>query len=125
MAIHPRHRGHGEGQEAPPHRVQQRPEAVRLYGVGEVETVGVELRDGAGGDDHAGGVTAELEDVKRGEQRGEEGRREAVVWGAEEAEDVDLGLGGGAGYGAPGVGSQRGDGDGEEGFLSRHVDGDI
>lgn len=119
MAVHPGDGGHGEGQEASPDRVQQRPEAVGAHGVAEVEAVGVELLDGRGGDDDAGLVAAELEDVEGREQRRQEGRRQAVVRRGAEAEDVDLGRGRGAGDGAADVGLEGRDGDGEEG-ICRH-----
>ena len=81
----------------------------------EVEPIGVELWDGAGGDDDAGRVgLVELEDVESGEEGAAKGCRDAVVgWGGE-CEEVDERLGLGAGDCASDVRTQRRDGDSEK-----------
>lgn len=83
----------------------------------EIQAVGVEFRDAACGDDHAGGVVAEFEDVEGLEERAAEGGGEAVVRGGNECEEVDLRLRLGAGDCAAGMGAAGGDGDGEEGHV--------
>lgn len=88
----------------------------------EVQAVGVELGDAAGGDDDAGGVAAELEDVQGLEEGAAERGREAVVRGGDEGEQVDLGLRLGGGDGAAWVGAAGGDRHGEEGHCWRRDD---
>lgn len=105
---------HDLRQETGPNLVEQGPEALGLDGVAEVEAVAVELLDGAGGDDHAGLVAAELEEVEAGDEGPAEGRGYAVVRGGGPAEQVDLGLGLGAGDGAADVRAHGGDGDCEK-----------
>lgn len=72
-----------------PDRVEQRPEALRLNGMLQVQAIAVELGDAAGGDEHAGRVAAEFEEVEGCEERFADGRGEAVVWGRDEGEEVD------------------------------------
>lgn len=82
MSIQHRDGRHREGQEAQKELVEGRGEEGRVgHGVLEVEAVGVELWDGAGGEDDARGVGAEFEDVEGGEEGGVEGGGEAVVGG--------------------------------------------
>lgn len=82
----------------------------------QVEAVGVEFWDSAGGDEDAGRVAAGLEEVEGGEDGLADWRGEAVVGRGVECEEVDGGLGLGEGDGAAGMGAEGGDGDGEEGF---------
>ncbi|KAH6608232.1 hypothetical protein Trco_004545 [Trichoderma cornu-damae] len=58
-------------------------EAVGVDGVLQVEAVAVELCDAAGGDEHAGRVAAELEQVEGREQGFAHGGGEAVIGGGE------------------------------------------
>lgn len=82
MAVQDGNRRHREGQEAQEELVEGGGEEGRVgHGVFEVEAVGVELWDGGGGEDDAGGVGAEFEDVEGGEEGGVEGGGEAVVGG--------------------------------------------
>lgn len=55
----------------------------------QVQAVAVELGDAAGGDEHAGRVAAELEQVEGGEEGFAHGGGEAVVWGGDEGEKID------------------------------------
>jgi len=86
----------------------------------EVEPVGVELGDAAGGDDDAGRVAAKLDDVEGCEQGAAKGRREAVVGRRDPGEEVDAGRRLGRRDGAAGVRAQRGNGDTEEGLVGGH-----
>lgn len=84
----------------------------------QVQAVAVELGDPTGGDDDAGLVAAELEDVEGREEGVAEGHGDAVIGGGCKGQEVDP-RGWRCGHdGAPGVGGagQGGDGDREEGF---------
>lgn len=98
-----------------PDRVKQGPEAGRVNGVLQIEAVAVELGNAAGGDEDAGRVAAELEEVEGGEEGLADGGGEAVVRRGDEGQEVDGRLGLGEGDGAAGVGAQGRDGDCEEG----------
>lgn len=64
-----------------PDRVEQGPEALRLNGMLQIQPIAVEFCDAAGGDEHAGRVTAKLEEVESCEEGFADGSGEAVVGG--------------------------------------------
>jgi hypothetical protein len=88
----------------------------------QVQSIAVELGDAAGGDEHAGRVAAEFEEIEGGEDGLAYGGGETVVGGRDEGEEVDGGLRLGDGDGAAGMRAEGRDWDGEEGFG--HCDGD-
>ena len=80
----------------------------------EVQAVGVEFREGGGGEHDPVRVSCELERVE-GREEGRAGCGcEAVVWRGAEGEEVDLVRWGGADNGTARVRAQRGDEDREE-----------
>lgn len=90
MPIHHRHGGHRIRKEARKQPIQllreERRDRQRVF---EVQAVGIELGQGGGGEDYAGGVLRGVfEDVEGGEERGAHGGGEAVVWGRGDGEEV-------------------------------------
>lgn len=80
----------------------------------EVQPVGVELGDAACCDDHAGRVTAKLDDVEGLKEGAAKCRGQAIVGRGDEREEVDVWLRLGAGDGAAGMVAAGRDGYGEE-----------
>lgn len=64
-----------------PDRVEQGPEALRLNGVLQVQSIAEEFGNAAGGDEHSWGVTAKFKKIESCEEGFADGGGEAVVGG--------------------------------------------
>lgn len=64
-----------------PDGVEQGPEALRLNGVLQVQSIAEEFGNAAGGDEHSGRVTAKFKKIESCEEGFADGGGEAVVGG--------------------------------------------
>lgn len=95
-------------------RRKERNKNKKTHGMLQVQAVGVELGNGRGGDDAAGGQARVLDEVEGVQEGAAEGARLAVVGRRGDGEQVDLRRGLGDGDGAAGVLVTCLDGHGEE-----------